>query len=98
MKITFELAEVMDCAASACTYNVGGACHARAITIGDGGHAMCDTFLITGSHCSGTPAHAGVGACKVSACRHNLDYECQAERIRVGSHESHADCLTFAAR
>lgn len=98
MRITVDLAEVMECAASACTYNVDGECHAQAITVGDAAHAMCDTFLLTGSHCSKTPSHAGVGACKVSACRHNRDYECQAARIRVGSHEGHADCITFAAR
>lgn len=98
MKISVDLAEVTECAATACTYNVSGTCHAVAITVGDGAHPMCDTFLITGSHCSGTPEHAGVGACKVSACRHNRDYECHADRIRVGSHETHADCMTFAAR
>ena len=97
MKITMDTAEVAECAATACAYNIDGGCHARAITVGDGAHPMCDTFLATGSHCSGSSARAGVGACKVSECRNNQDYECQAERIRLGSHEGHADCMTFAA-
>jgi hypothetical protein len=96
MKITIDTAEVGECAAANCVYNLDGACKARAITIGDGVHPMCDTFLETGSHCSPSAGHAGVGACKVTACRHNGDFECHAERIRLEVHDAHADCVTFA--
>ncbi|MHA7839283.1 MAG: DUF1540 domain-containing protein [bacterium] len=97
MEITIETAEVTECAARSCAYNREGGCHARAITIGDGVHPMCDTFLPTdGSHCRASSAPSGVGACKVASCQHNEDFECQAERIALGAHSDHADCITFA--
>jgi hypothetical protein len=97
MKITLEMPGVSACEAVHCVYNTDRRCHARAITVGDGIHPACDTFLSAREHVDGS-ADAGVGACKVTACLHNTEYECGAPEIRVGVHESHADCLTFEAR
>jgi hypothetical protein len=99
MKITLEMSNVQSCDVRACAYNVDEACHARAITIGDGLHAACDTFFFSNVHTrSNTSQQAGVGACKVTACRYNSDLECSAETIHVGVHDKHADCMTFTAR
>lgn len=98
MQITIDTAEVAECAANKCGYNLDGECHARAITIGDGVHPMCDTFLpARGSRAGDVSAHSGVGACKVSDCRHNEDYLCHAESIELGVHSDHADCITFVS-
>ena len=97
MKVTLDIAEVSGCAATQCAYNVGGDCKAQAITVGDGVHPACDTFIQAESHHTDWTGHAGVAACKVSACRHNRDYECRADGIRVDRHDGHADCVTFEA-
>ena len=96
MQITLETAGVAGCAVRCCAYNVGGACRARAITVGDTVHAACDTFIEARHHVRRATHDAGVGACKVTSCRYNVDFECEAGAIRVGSHDDHADCLTFA--
>lgn len=96
MKVTVELPVVSACDAKQCAYNVAAGCHARAITIGDGAHAACDTFFPAKQHTSFHQIRAGVGACTMSACMYNSDYECSADAIRVGVHADHADCLTFA--
>jgi len=98
MKMTIDMPVVSECAVSQCAYNVEKTCHARAITIGDGVHPGCDTFLGTSSHTRGKQQIAGVGACKVAACRHNDDYECSAERINVGFNAEKINCLTYSAR
>lgn len=98
MRITIEAPSVLACEATQCAYNVGQSCHARAITIGDGAHPACDTFISTEDHVHSTGTIAAVGACKVTACQYNDDLECSAEGVRVGTHESHADCVTFTPR
>jgi hypothetical protein len=98
MKITLDIPNVQACEVTSCAYNAGQSCHARAITIGDGIHAGCDTFFVSVRHARDISRVAGVGACKVAGCRYNSDFECSAETIRVGSHEGHADCVTFAPR
>jgi len=96
---TVEMPSVSDCAVRDCAYNITGSCRARAITIGDGLHPACDTFLRTvDERCDDSVASAGVGACKVSGCRHNRGLECSAPSVHVGYHGDHPDCLTFAAR
>jgi hypothetical protein len=90
-----NMSKVSQCKVSECAYNADNACHAIAITVGDGDNPMCDTFFQTGSHC-GAKATAGVGACKVSACRHNQDFECSAGYIQIGNMESKVRCMTFA--
>lgn len=97
MKLTVDMPVVTECAARECGYNTGGHCHAHAITVGDGIHPACDTFLRSREHHAGRDP-AGVGACKVEACQHNRNLECHAGAIRVGHHGNHADCLTFEKR
>lgn len=97
MRITMDTAGVAGCEVRCCAYNVEGACHARAITIGDTVHPACDTFIEARHHVRRNTRDAGVGACKVTRCRFNVDFECEASAIRVGTHDDHGDCLTFAA-
>jgi hypothetical protein len=97
MKMTLDMPNVSACDASQCAYNANGTCHARAITIGDGLHAACDTFLVA-DRIKDPSRAAGVGACKISACRHNTDYECEARSIRLAAHGDHVDCETLALK
>ena len=90
MMLRIEVPEITACAEGGCAYNVGGECHAKAITIGDGAIADCDTYLGAKDHVR-NQHRSGVGACKVSKCRHNDDLECHAPSVEVGRH----DCLTF---
>lgn len=95
MKLTVLVPAVNGCSVQRCGYNADGGCHARAITVGDGVHPKCDTYVEVTEHTSAR-SKAGVGACKVSGCRHNRDLECEAPFIQVTSHGDHADCSTFA--
>lgn len=96
--IAIEMPAVAACAVSECAYNADQCCHARAITVGDGVHPGCDTFLDATPHSRATERRAGVGACKVTGCRHNDDYECMAEQIAVGHANKAVSCLTYQAR
>jgi hypothetical protein len=87
---------ISECTVHECSYNAAGACHARAITVGDEIHPHCDTFVRSRAHCDPRSPLGSVGACKVTACKHNRDLACQAPSIRVGYREHEADCLTFA--
>ncbi|MBQ0988039.1 DUF1540 domain-containing protein [Streptomyces sp. F63] len=87
---------VNDCAATSCAYNRESACHALAITVGDPGHAHCDTFVDSGARGGDMAATGRVGACKMSDCRHNDQLECRAPGITVGFQQHAADCLTYA--
>ncbi|MFC5720780.1 DUF1540 domain-containing protein [Streptomyces gamaensis] len=89
--------EVTVCQVAECAYNKDDACHALAITIGDGTHAACDTYFLHPSKGGGAP-RGQVGACKVSGCMHNTDLECQAPGITVAALQDAADCLTYVAR
>ncbi|GAA3367945.1 hypothetical protein GCM10020367_64570 [Streptomyces sannanensis] len=92
-----EMPFINECAVESCSYNVGTACHALAITVGDPPHAPCDTFFVTSSK-GGDPAAVGqVRACKMTGCRHNTRLECQAPGISVGSGQEDAHCLTCNA-
>ena len=92
---TIKMPVVSECVIAECAYNSNMACHAIAITIGDGLRHMCDTFFKSSKH-GGINDTAGVGACKVSACSHNTDFECSADSIRVGIEKNLGKCLTFA--
>ncbi len=96
MKMTIDLPVVSGCSVNECAYNVKEKCHARAITIGNGVHPDCDTFLSASRHIRDNRRVAGVGACKVSACRHNDDFECITDQIMVGRHTGGINCLTFS--
>jgi len=98
MKITIEMPSVTSCSARECAYNADNSCHAKAITIGDGAHPGCDTFLGGCSSHTRSVTMAGVGACKVTGCRHNDDFECMANNITVGFAGGDVNCMTFAAR
>lgn len=95
MIIATDMPEVSRCAASECAYNTDSACHARAITIGDGDDPDCDTFFSNSKHTKRERV-AGVGACKVTGCSHNLDFECSAEQIELGYSGDTVNCLTYA--
>jgi len=94
--LTIDMPVVAECSAAACVYNAEGRCHAKAITIGDGMHPACDTFMDADRHARDRQRISGVGACKVSICRHNEDYECAADNIAVGPEGGHVQCLTFS--
>jgi hypothetical protein len=98
MKLTIDMPVVSECAVSECVYNLNKACHARAITIGDGVHPGCDTFFGATQHARDAGRRAGVGACKVTGCKHNDDYECSAPKIAVGYQGKNIQCLSFHAR
>jgi len=95
MKMTIDLPLVSSCSVNECVYNAKEKCHARAITIGNGVHPDCDTFLQAITHVKKFKQVAGVGACKVSTCGHNQDFECIADQIEVGRHEGGINCLNF---
>ncbi|MCG8428636.1 MAG: DUF1540 domain-containing protein [Chromatiales bacterium] len=98
MKITIEMPSVSSCTVTDCAYNSGSACHARAITIGDGVHPGCDTFFGGAGTHTKNQAVAGVGACKVTSCRHNEDFECMTDNIVVGFAGNSVNCMTFESR
>lgn len=97
-QISIEMPVVAQCSVQECAYNTDNCCHARAITVGDGVHPGCDTFLTAGPHAKDKKRTAGVGACKVSACRYNEDYECMTEQITVGHVSDSVRCLTYQHR
>ncbi|MFZ5510711.1 MAG: DUF1540 domain-containing protein [Pseudomonadota bacterium] len=96
MNMTIEMSRVSACSINECAYNVNNNCHAKAITVGDGVHPGCDTFLQASRHTRDATRIAGIGACKVTACRHNDDYECSADQISVGRAAGEIKCMTFA--
>ena len=91
-----NMSGVSQCSIGDCAYNADQACHAIAITVGDGDKPMCDTFFKAAER-SSVHGSAGVGACKVSACQHNRGFECSAGSILVGNQANQSSCLTFAA-
>jgi len=97
MEITLEMPMIESCNVSECTYNLNSACHAKAITIGDGKTPGCDTYMHASKHVRNASLCAGVGACKVSGCQHNSDFECSAERIEVASCGGGVFCTTYEA-
>jgi hypothetical protein len=97
-QISVEMPLVEQCSVTECAYNTDSCCHARAITVGDGIHPGCDTYLASPSHSKAKQRTAGVGACKVSVCRYNDDYECMAEGIAVGHATAEVTCLTYSHR
>ncbi len=95
MKMTIEMTEVQSCSVNDCSYNKDSSCHAKAITIGDGIHPGCDTFLDGSSGHTRASITAGVGACKVSDCKFNNDFECSSDSIQVAVTGDSAECKTY---
>jgi hypothetical protein len=98
MEIVIDMPMIRNCDVSACTYNINAACHAKAITIGDGVTPGCDTFMQGGGHVRSKQITAGVGACKVGGCSFNADFECSAESIDVSHQGGNVLCMTFMPR
>lgn len=98
MRITVEMPVVAECVVAECAYNVNKGCHARAITIGDGTHPGCDTYMGSAGHTRRAQMTAGVGACKISGCKFNDDFECMADSINVGYQGTMVHCLTYFPR
>lgn len=97
-KMVIEMPMVEECMVSACAYNMDNGCHARAITIGDGTHPGCDTFLMESHHTHNSQQTAGIGACKCAACEFNDDFECMTDNVQIGMVNNEANCLTYNAR
>lgn len=93
--LNIEMPHVNKCDVKTCGYNKESACHAKAITIGDGDNPGCDTFFNTGKHAKNDQIIAGVGACKVSGCMYNNDFECAANSITVGFVGDKINCKTY---
>ena len=88
---------VIGCMLGKCLYNDNRKCRARIISIGDGDHPRCDTFIIGKSKGGDTKTMGRVGDCKVIKCSYNDSQKCTVKNIDVGLHDQHADCLTFKA-
>lgn len=97
-KICIEMPVVSACSATECAYNRDKACHARAITIGDGVHAGCDTFCQSTQRAKTNMSSAGIGACKMTGCSFNEGLECMAQSIQIGRIQNQVNCMTFSAR
>ena len=97
-KICIEMPVVSACSATECAYNHDQACHARAITIGNGVHAGCDTFCQSTQHAKTGAGAAGIGACKMTGCSFNEGLECMAQSIQIGRVQNQVNCMTFSAR
>ncbi len=90
---------INECEMTGCAYNQQRACHAMAITVGDGACPTCDTYFSPASSKGGVrDMTGGVGACKVSECQYNDAFECSAPGIRVAPHGTHPDCETYKHR
>lgn len=98
MKLFVLMPDVRECVVADCAYNNELRCHARALTIGDGAHAACDTYHPDPALRCNARAQAGVGACKVVGCEWNEDLACRARSVRVAYHQGHADCVTYSPR
>lgn len=97
-KICIEMPVVSECAATECAYNINKDCHARAITIGDGIHPGCDTFLPSSKKAKGGGRTAGIGACKTTNCKFNEGLECMTDSISVCHVQNKVSCTTYSAR
>jgi len=95
MEMLIDMPMIKSCDISECTYNMNSACHAKAITIGDGVSPGCDTYMNASGHVRNTGIKAGVGACKVAGCSYNADFECSAESIRVSHEGGKVLCMTY---
>ena len=90
--------KILACTVTECAFNADAACHALAITVGDGGCPLCDTAIRSSERAGYVEARAGVGACKVWECKYNYALECTAPGIAVEKHREHAECGTFTER
>lgn len=85
---------VKTCEVVCCSFNNHNSCHALAVTIGDGIHPKCDTFVQEGSD-GGRETSTRVGACKVASCFHNKKLICQTGFIDIVFKDMHSYCKKF---
>lgn len=95
--MAISMPKILSCTVLECAYNIDSECHTIAITVGNGGHAKCDTYYKAANK-GGAEIVGGVGACKAHECTYNKSYECSAPGINVARHTEHADCKTFTHR
>ncbi|OGF45300.1 MAG: hypothetical protein A2231_11255 [Candidatus Firestonebacteria bacterium RIFOXYA2_FULL_40_8] len=88
---------VKACQVEGCSFNRDSKCHALAITIGDGNHPRCDTFVQEKAE-GGIETKTVVGACKVASCGHNKNLICGANFIDVIFRNKHPYCNTFQTK
>lgn len=96
--MAISMPKILDCMVVDCSYNRNKECHAMAITVGSGGHPLCDTFIKASQKGGVMDMMGSVGACREAGCKFNQALECSASGIHVGRHADHADCSTFASR
>lgn len=92
-----DKANVLDCEAHDCLYNVDGRCVTYAITVG-GDEPCCDTFMAGKTKGGISGINAFVGACHVADCKFNNQFECSANGIHVSVIGGHPDCGTYKTR
>jgi hypothetical protein len=90
-----KMPKVGKCEVTACAFNRQEACHAPAITVGDGDRPRCDTYVESSSPAGEPDAVGKVGACKVTMCEFNRRMECSASKINVGYNRDDPCCMTF---
>lgn len=89
-----DLAPVVTCTVSECSYNEQERCCAPSIEVGDS-HPRCDTFTTSGGVDARDQEMSKVGTCHVTQCSFNMSELCEAPGITVTHHSSHADCSSF---
>lgn len=92
------MSKITGCEARDCSYNMNGQCHTIAITVGDEGCAMCDTYTKYENKGGASDVIGAVGACREADCLYNQSLECNAGSIKVGMHSGHADCVTYTRK
>lgn len=90
-----RMSKIAHCNIVRCAFNQSSACHASAVTIGDGERPRCDTFEDAVEK-GGQPGDSGcVGACKVRSCEYNTRLTCSAKSITVDWKGADPCCMTF---
>lgn len=69
---------IVSCSGSHCSYNRDMTCNAMAVTIGEKGDAVCDTYYHGSRKIAYPETISFVGACKMESCRFNRNLECTA--------------------
>lgn len=90
-------ANILECQARDCSYNLDGRCHTIAINVG-GPEPLCDTYVNIGSKVGLFNTMPKVGACKVRNCAHNKSLECIAKGIHVILRDNQALCGLYQMR
>jgi hypothetical protein len=93
-----EMSKIKECNMDDCSYNMDNKCHTMAITVGEEDQASCETYAHKSMLGGDLNMIAGVGACKVDSCSHNQALECTMQNVQMGSHNNHADCMSFSVR